>query len=355
MNTKTKTYHSTKPFLLENGATLPSLEIAYTTYGKLNSDHSNVVWVCHALTANSEVFEWWPGFFGEGHFFNPEEYFIICANNLGSCYGTTGPLTFNPDFNNAYYSLFPDITIRDMVNAHELLREHIGIERIHTVIGGSQGGQQVLEWAIHKPSLFENVIVVATNAKHSPWGIAFNEAQRLAIKADRTYYSNSPTGGAKGLKAARTIALLSYRNYTTYSGTQNEEDNEKVNNFKASSYQNYQGEKLVKRFNAYSYITLSQAMDSQNVGRGRESVETALSTIRANTLVIGVSSDILFPVEEQRFIAKFIPGAVYTQIDSFYGHDGFLIEAEQLTEKVKIFYNGIYQSNPTTIGTNATA
>lgn len=345
------TYIYNHPFSLENGATLPSLEIVYHTAGKLNKEKNNVIWVCHALTANSNVAEWWPGFFGEGHFYNPGEHFIVCANNLGSCYGTTGPLSHNGDFNNHWYSLFPDVTIRDMVNAHDLLRTHLGIEKVHTVIGGSQGGQQVLEWAIKDPKLFDHVVVVATNAKHSPWGIAFNEAQRLAIKADRTYFSNSASGGAKGLKAARSIALLSYRNYHTYTGTQQEEDDSKTDNFKASSYQNYQGDKLVNRFNAYSYVTLSKAMDSHNVGRGRESVEKALAQISANTLVIGVSSDLLFPVNEQQFLAKHIPGALYTQIDSFYGHDGFLIESGQLTEKIRNFYAAVQQTQNLTATT----
>ncbi|MFL5752851.1 MAG: homoserine O-acetyltransferase [Bacteroidia bacterium] len=332
------TYIHKGVFHLENGSSLSSLEIAYHTYGELNEEKSNVIWVCHALTANSDVCDWWPGFFGEGHFYDPQEHFIVCANNLGSCYGTTGPL------NSGSYSSFPDITIRDMVNAHDLLRRHLGIEKIHTLIGGSQGGQQVLEWAIKEPSVFEHIIVVATNAQHSPWGIAFNEAQRLAIKADPTYHSNKPDGGANGLKAARTIALLSYRNYNTYTGTQKEDDHSKTDNFKASSYQNYQGDKLVKRFNAYSYVTLTKAMDSHNVGRGKNSPADALGQINANTLVIGVSSDLLFPVNEQKFLAKHIPRAVYTQIDSFYGHDGFLIEWEQLTEKIKSFYASIKQT-----------
>ncbi len=338
-------------FKLENGATLSSLEIAYHTYGKLNKDKSNVIWVCHALTANSDVCDWWKGLFGEESFFNPEEYFIVCANNIGSCYGSTGPLSHNADLNNAYYALFPDITIRDMVNAHELLRKHLGIEKINTIIGGSQGGQQVMEWNIQQPHVFENSILVATNAFHSSWGIAFNEAQRLAIKSDRTYYSHSPTGGQKGMKAARAIALLSYRNYNTYEATQQEEDNEKIDNFRASSYQNYQGEKLTKRFNAYSYVTLSKAMDSHNVGRGRTSVENALKKIQANVLVIGVSSDILFPPQEQQFLARHIPGAVFEQIHSLYGHDGFLIETEQLTNVIIKFKQQI-NNQPLTLTSN---
>lgn len=332
-----KHIHS-KPFPLEGGVTLSELEIAYQTYGALNKEKNNVIWVCHALTANSDVFDWWPGLFGENDLFNPEDYFIVCANNLGSCYGTTGPLTPNTEFNGALYSYFPNITIRDMVNAHDILRQHLGIEKIHTVIGGSQGGQQALEWAIVQPQLFNNLILVATNAVHSPWGIAFNESQRLAVKADRTYYSNNPEGGQKGLAAARSIALLSYRNYNTYGETQKESETDKTDDFRSASYQRYQGEKLVKRFNAYSYVTLSKAMDSHNVGRGRDSVEKALAQVKAKTLVIGVSSDILFPLSEQRFLVNHIPNAFYSTIDSFYGHDGFLIETKKLTTELVKFY-----------------
>ncbi len=347
MSTLQKYTHE-KPFQLEGGVTLSSLEIVYNTYGTLNKEKNNVIWVCHALTANSDVFDWWKGLFGEKDFFNPEEYFIVCANNLGSCYGTTGPLTHNNEFNGALYSYFPSITIRDMVNAHELLRRHLGIEKIHTVIGGSQGGQQAVEWNILHPELFTNLVLVATNAQHSPWGIAFNESQRLAVKADRTYYSNNPEGGQKGLAAARSIALLSYRNYNTYCETQKEDSAEKTDDYNSSSYQRYQGEKLVKRFNAYSYVTLSKAMDSHNVGRGRESVEKALAKVKAKTLVVGISSDLLFPLTEQRFLANHIPVAFYSTIDSFYGHDGFLIETEKLTKELRKFY-GLPEKKATNI------
>lgn len=328
-----------KPFLLENGNQLPSVEIAYHTYGKLNKAKDNVVWVCHALTASSDVFEWWPGLFGENDLFNPKDHFIICANNLGSCYGTTGPLSLNTYTGNQWFSYFPEISIRDMVNAHELLRQHLNIDTIHTIIGGSQGAQQVLEWNVIKPDLFQNTIVIATNAKHSPWGIAFNESQRLAIKADRTYYSNTVDGGQKGLAAARSIALLSYRNHHTYNKSQNEKHDEKLNDFNAASYQRYQGKKLVDRFNAYSYVTLAGAMDSHNLGRSRISVERSLQTVKAKTLVIGISSDLLFPPSEQEFISDNIPGAELSIIDSFYGHDGFLIETIKLTEVIKNFYS----------------
>lgn len=328
-----------KKFQLEIGQSFSKLEIVYTTFGKLNNDGSNVIWVCHALTSNSNVFEWWSGLFGKDDFFNPEEYFIICANNLGSCYGSTGPLSIKDDANEPWFNYFPQITIKDIATSLELLRQHLKIKKIHTLIGGSQGGQIAQEWVLLNNTITENLILIATNAKHSPWGIAFNESQRLAIKADRTYNSNCIDGGKKGLVAARSIALLSYRNYNTYAQTQKDETHLKTNNYRASSYQNYQGEKLVERFNAYSYVRLLQAMDSHNIARNRSySIEAALLEINVPTLVIGIKSDILFPPHEQKLLAKHIKNSEYIEINSFYGHDGFLIETKQITKHIKKFY-----------------
>ncbi len=332
-----QTFIFSQPFKLESGEQLPEIEIAYHTFGKLNTKKDNVIWVCHALSANSNVFDWWQGLFGENCLFNPQDYFIVCANNLGSSYGTTGALSHNKYTNQQWFSHFPHITIRDMVNAHELLRQHLNIDKIHTIIGGSQGAQQVMEWAIFHPSLFKHSILIATNAKHSPWGIAFNESQRLAIKADRTYYSNTINGGEKGLAAARSIALLSYRNYETYNQSQHEKTNEKTNDYNAASYQRYQGQKLISRFNAYSYVTLINAMDSHNVGRGKQSIEKALETITAKTLVIGISTDMLFPPHEQMYLSHHIKNSSLKIIDSFYGHDGFLLETKQLTTIISEF------------------
>ncbi|HQJ21617.1 MAG TPA: alpha/beta fold hydrolase, partial [Bacteroidales bacterium] len=174
-----------------------------------------------------------------------------------------------------------------------------------------------------------------SSAKQSPWAIAFNQSQRLAIEADPTFYNGDPEGGKKGLRAARSIALLSYRTPFAYNTTQHENDDEKVDSFRASSYQNYQGDKLVKRFNVWSYYRLTQLSDSHNVGRGRGGVKNALSTIKAKTLCLGIKSDILFPVEEQKFVAENVQNGVYQEIDSFYGHDGFLIETAKVTEILK--------------------
>ncbi len=330
-----KHYTSKEAFRLENGSVLNGIEIAYHTYGKLNNTRSNVLWVCHALTANSDVESWWPGLVGEGFTLDPKDYFIVCANILGSHYGTTGPLHENPLTGQPHYQLFPELSIRDMVKAHQLLASHLGIEEIEVLVGGSLGGQQALEWAIDEPGRINNLILLATNAKHSPWGIAFNESQRLAIYADRTYYAGGKHGGEKGLSAARSIALLSYRNYATYGQTQSEENDEQSRAFKAASYQRYQGKKLVDRFNSYSYVRLSQAMDSHNVGRDRGGVLKALEKVKANTLVIGIKTDVLFPVNEQQFLARHIQNATYAEVDSLYGHDGFLLEVKKIGELIE--------------------
>jgi len=328
---KIAVFKSQKPFALERGGELNGLEITYTTSGKLNANKSNVIWVCHALTANANPQEWWPGLVGPGKIINPENHFIVCANILGSCYGTTGPLSVNYSTGKSHFSNFPFITVRDMAHAHILLANHLGIDKIELLIGGSLGGQQALEWSIIEPDRINKLVLVATNAFHSPYGIAFNESQRLAILADQTYYHNTPEGGLNGLKAARSVALISYRTYEAYNRTQKEEDPTKVEDFNAASYQQYQGQKLVDRFNAYSYFVLSKTMDSHNVGRNRESVEKALAQVKAKTICIAIASDILFPPVEQAFLQKHIPGAVYEEIDSSYGHDGFLIEAKKLT------------------------
>lgn len=337
-----KNFNYNEPFRFENGAVIDELQIAYHTYGELNSERSNVVWVCHALTANSDVLDWWPGLFGEQDLFNPNDYFIVCANILGSHYGTTNPLSINPSTGEPYYLSFPNFTIRDIVKANQLLADHLGISSIEVLIGGSLGGQQVLEWAVAKTIKINHLIAIGTNAQFSPWGVAFNESQRLAIEADATFFDKKINGGDKGLKAARSIALISYRTYKAYNTTQSETDSDKTDDYKASSYQAYQGDKLVKRFNAYSYWYLTKAMDSHHLGRNRKSVEDALSNISAKTLVIGIPSDVLFPSSEQEYIAKHIPNASYYALESFFGHDGFLIETKTLTQVIQQFLQKKY-------------
>ncbi len=319
-----------RPLILESGHVFPKYHLAYTTYGKLNAQKDNVVWIFHALTANSNAAEWWPGLVGEGKLLNPEKYFIICVNMPGSCYGSTGPLDKKSETGEIYYHDFPFFTPRDMIHSYQPLREFLGIEKIKIGIGGSMGGQQLLEWAIEEPELFENIFPIATNARHSAWGIAFNASQRMSIEADNTWKEKNPLAGMEGMKAARSIALISYRHYETYHASQSEHHIDKIENYKSESYQKYQGEKLGKRFNAFSYYFLSKGMDSHNVGRGRGSIENALKRIKAKTTTIGITTDILFPVNEQKYIAENVSGASFLSINSLYGHDGFLLEYEQI-------------------------
>lgn len=321
-----------QPFTLENGTVLPGIRIAYHTYGEMNAERNNIIWVCHALTANSDVADWWKGLVGAGCLVDPGRYFIVCANILGSCYGSTGPASEDPVTGEPYYSRFPNVTIRDMVQAHILLRRHLGIEKISLLMGGSMGGYQVLEWAVMEREAIERIFLIATSPSESAWGVAVHTAQRLAIEADATWKDATKEAGAKGLKAARAIGMLTYRNYGTFQEKQTDPDPEKIDDFKASSYLNYQGEKLVKRFNAYSYWLLTKAMDSHHLGRGRGGdLIAVLQTITQPTLIIGIRSDILCPLDEQRFMADHMPDTRFIEIDSAYGHDGFIIETAQIT------------------------
>ncbi|MFT4092257.1 MAG: homoserine O-acetyltransferase [Niabella sp.] len=330
-------FNFTQPFILESGAVIDRLHLAYTTYGALNNEKDNVVWIFHALTANSNPHEWWPQMVGEGSIFDPAKDFIICVNMPGSCYGSIAPLDINPSTGAPYYHDFPFFTIRDMVMAYRLLQKDLGIHKIKIGIGGSTGGQQLLEWAVQDTDLFEYIFPIATNAVHSPWGKAFNASQRFAIEADATWNNKEKDAGKKGLEVARSIALLSYRTDTAYNNTQSEVTDELIEGFRSESYQRYQGEKLSARFNAFSYYALTRSMDSHNLGRGRGGAVRALNSIKAKTLALSLEGDILFPPYEQEFLASNIPDAHVKLILSDYGHDGFLLEFEQLTEAIRNF------------------
>lgn len=338
-------FHFEQKFELEAGGILPDLVLKYTTLGQLNKDRSNVVWVIHALTGSSDVTSWWPDLFEPGGPYDPSKYFIICANTLGGCYGSTGPLSLNSTTGKPYFHEFPLITNRDIVRSFDLLRKKMGLEKIHTVIGSSLGGQQALEWSIQEPDTFEHLVLIASNAQHSPWGIAFNEAQRMAIEADSSWKENDQRAGTNGLRAARAMAMLSYRSYEGYLIRQAEKTSSTLDGFRSGSYQRYQGKKLADRFNAFTYWTLSKAMDSHHVGRSRKDIESALGEVKAKTLVIGIEGDLLFPIAEQQYLAKNIPSARLEFIQSVYGHDGFLVEFDQL----KSFVNKFYQRKQSTV------
>lgn len=336
----TQFYRHTEPFTLESGAVLPELTIAYDTYGEMDSACSNVVWVCHALTANSDVADWWTHTVEPNKFLDPARHYIICANIIGSHYGTTGPLHINPATGEPYYGDFPPFTIRDMVAAHRLLASALGISHIKALVGSSVGGFQAVEWAVEEPDFMSRLILIATAAKASPWTIAIDETQRMAIRADQSFGERSADAAMAGMAAARAIGLLSYRGSHGYNLTQqNTDDTLRFEGHRASTYQQYQGEKLCRRYNAYSYYSILNAFDTHDVGRGRGGVEVALKRIKADTLIVGITTDIIFTPDEMRELQRQIAGSRYYEIDSPFGHDGFLVEHEQLNDILYPFIN----------------
>jgi homoserine O-acetyltransferase len=325
-----------KPFTFECGKTVIGIELCYHTCCEYSTDKT-VIWICHALTANSNPEEWWNVLVGKGKFFDTEKYFIICINMLGSCYGSSGPSSVYTDaknkngHENLYLLDFPEVSVRDIVEAHKIVKNHIGIKKIDLIIGGSIGGFQALEWTVSEPDLFKYSVLIACNARVSAWGTAFNESQRMAILADQTFSEQKNiNGGKKGLEAARSMALLSYRSYEGYGLTQTENDDDALFANRACTYQQYQGKKLSNRFDAYSYYSLTKSIDSHNIGRHRGGIKKALSMIKAKTICMGIKGDVLFPVDEQKFLAKHIRAAEYFEITSQFGHDGFLLEYEQI-------------------------
>lgn len=326
-------YHHPEPMKLETGAELPPFTIAYHTYGTLNEEGTNVIWVCHALTANSHVADWWAGIFGSGRLLDPQHYFIVCANILGSCYGTTCPRSVSAETRQPYGMDFPVFTIRDIVQAHDLLRKHLQINEIALCIGGSCGGHQVLEFAYLIPDKIKKIALLVTSARETAWAIAIHETQRLAIQADPTWREDRNEGGAAGLKAARGIGLIGYRTFNAYKDNQTDVD-DRLDSFRAASYIRYQGDKLVRRFYAQCYWFLTKALDTHHIGRGRGGAEEALRQLKMPALVIAIDSDVLIPPSEQQFLAAHLPNATLCEIHSPYGHDGFLIETEAVNTAV---------------------
>ncbi len=349
-------YKHNKEFSLECGATIKEIEICYHISKEFNStkisnnvqDYKPVIWITHALTANSDPTEWWDTLVGRGKFFDPSKYTVVCANVIGSCYGSTCGASYNPESGKPYMLDFPRTTVRDIVKCHEILRVELGIESIDLLIGGSVGGFQAIEWSIISPDVIKNLALLACGARISPWANAFNESQRMTLYSDRTLeqqqfiklekpnecgYIYEPTGGKAGLAAARSIALISYRSYRGYDTTQMDEENALFTH-RAESYQRYQGAKLANRFDAYSYLTMINLSDTHNIGRDRGGIEVALKLIKARVLCIGIDSDFLFPTSEQKEIANGVKNGTLTLISSTFGHDGFLLEWEQIKNAI---------------------
>lgn len=318
-------------FEFESGGSLGRLDLVYHTSDRPYTKGEKVVWICHALTGNSNPEDWWPDMVGKGKLFDPDRVFVVCSAMLCSPYGACGPAAPDPVSGKPLLMDFPRTTVRDIVRANILVRKHLGIECIDLMLGPSIGGFQTLEWVIMEPDVIKRAVFLATSTRVTPFMTAFNESQRMALKADPSFLeAKSVEGGRDGLACARSIALISYRTYDGYNYTQAEQGDDTLFADRAASYQRYQGQKLVNRFDAYSYWYLTYALDSQNVGRGRGGIAKALEAVTARCLVISIDSDVLFPPAHGRLTACQIRNAGYCEISSRFGHDGFLIEAEQL-------------------------
>ena len=351
---------------LDAGALAP-LTIAYETYGTLDEDGTNAVLVCHALTGNAHAgsypapdggppadLGWWDPLIGPGRALDTDRCFVVCSNILGSCYGTTGPTSLDPASGLPYGPDFPAITVRDMVRAQRLLLDRLGVRRLLTVVGGSLGGFQVLEWAAMYPELVASIAPIATALGHSAWSIAFNQVARQAIRLDPAFKEGRYPAGSQpllGLGLARQVAMISYRSAVSFqarfgrqsasAGGGNEGALGQSDDFEVARYLGYQGVKLVERFDANTYLTITEAMDRHDVTAGRGSLADAFAGFRGPVLSLGISSDILYPTSEQRDLAAAFERlgnpTRYVEIDSPHGHDAFLIEWEQLTAALRPF------------------
>ncbi|HVZ40637.1 MAG TPA: homoserine O-acetyltransferase [Candidatus Kapabacteria bacterium] len=335
---------SDEPFVLESGATLAPLVAAYETYGRLNAARSNAIVVCHALTGSAHAAGhdkqgragWWNGLIGPGCAIDTERWFVICPNVIGSCYGSTGPASISAATGSAYGAAFPVITVRDIVRAQRLLIGRLGVQQIHAVIGGSMGGMQTIEWALLYPGLVGRIVPIAASAAHSPWCIGFNAIAREALAL------GAAAGDAEaGLRLARKVAMMSYRSDVEFAARFGRDRQHRPlhgdGGFAVEGYLEHHGRSLAARFSAESLAVLTRAMDLHDVARGRGERDDVLASIRQQALVIGITSDVLYPEHEQRALARAIPNAGYEAIDSPYGHDAFLIEIPRLAALVRPF------------------
>lgn len=343
-----------RPLVLESGARLPHVAVAYEAYGELDASGRNAVLICHALTGSAhaagrhearDVPGWWDPLIGPGKAIDTRRTFVVCSNVLGGCYGTTGPTSLDAQTGHPYGPDFPRFTIRDMVAVQRRLQEALGVRQWRAVIGGSMGGMQALEWAITHPDSVRGLVAVAIGARHSAWAIGLNEVARRAIMADPSWQGGRyalDRQPESGLGLARAIAMLSYRSYDSLEAKfgrerRSEDDDALSSSFEIASYLAYQGVKLVRRFDANTYLGLTRAMDEHDVAAGRGRLDEVLSRVSARTLVMGIASDVLYPEVEQQRLVELIPQARYQRLVSPHGHDGFLIEYPQLAAQLRRF------------------
>ncbi|WP_079434115.1 homoserine O-acetyltransferase [Zoogloea sp. LCSB751] len=347
LSDQTRLFQMGGDFALESGESLPGAQIAFRTWGQLSARADNAVIVCHALTGSADADEWWEPLFGKGKALDPSTQFIVCSNVLGGCYGSTGPTTPAPD-GRPWGARFPRLTIRDQVRAQIALADALGIRRIRFVIGGSMGGLQALEWALLDPHRVGAVVTIAASAAHSPWCVAWSEAQRLALAADPRYrdghYDPSDPPLA-GLAAARAMAMVGYRSPASLTRRFGRSGADEIFGARAADpdvlavqgWVRHHGDSLTRRFDAHSYRVLLDAMDSHDVGRGRGGCRAALEQIRQPVLVGSVPSDALYVPEDQLFLVSQLSRASLIAIDSEHGHDGFLIDAGRFEPAVRRF------------------
>lgn len=325
------TYDYKGRFDFEAGGSLDGLRLVYHCSDRERRPEDKILWICHALTGNSDPEDWWPEMAGPGLPLDPEKYYIVCVNMICSPYGSTCPADINPETGKPWMMDFPKTTIRDIVAANILVRKHLGIESIDLMVGPSIGGFQTYEWTLMEPDVIKAAIFLATSSRVPPFLTAYNESQRMALLSDESFvHPETIKDGVMGLRCARSIALISYRTAAGYNLTQAEKDQDTLFADRAGSYQRYQGKKLSDRFDAWSYWYLAQSLDSHNVGRGRGGECAALASIKARTMVVSIDSDALFPPALGRKSAEAIPGCLYREISSVFGHDGFLINNDEL-------------------------
>ncbi|HMB73631.1 MAG TPA: homoserine O-acetyltransferase [Gammaproteobacteria bacterium] len=325
-------------FTFEDGSTFGAVPVAYQSWGELNDAGDNCVLVCHALTGNTDVESWWGEMIGPGRALDTERDYIVCANVLASPYGSFSPITRDSRTAQPFAAGFPIPTVRDTVNLHRSLLEKLGVRRVRFCIGGSLGGMQVLEWAFHA-DLMGALVPIAVGGRHSAWCIAWSEAQRQAIYGDPHWNAGRYPPNARpdlGLAIARMIAMCTYRSFESFDerfgrtvGTEATGDQ-----YAVEGYLHYQGAKLVDRFDANCYVRLTQSMDTHDVARDRGEYFDVLSKIALPCLAVGISSDVLYPLSEQRELAQHMPNAELAVLDAPYGHDSFLIERARLNEIV---------------------
>lgn len=325
-------------FPLEGGGTLRDVRVEVRTWGRRRA---NATLICHALTGSADADEWWSGLFGAGRLFDSAKSHIVAMNVLGGCSGTSGPTTTDPTTGLPYGGSFPEVTIRDMVRLQALVLDRLGIDHLDVVIGGSMGGMQVLEWLVMFPERVTTGIPIGVGAAQSAWAVAWSHAQRHAIVTDPAFLDGRyppDRPPSAGLATARMMAMVSYRSAPGFAarfGRTTIDDR-----FAVQSYLDHHGEALVRRFDANSYLRLIGAMDSHDVGRERGPREAILRHIDNDVLVVGISSDVLYPVSETRELASAIPNARFAVLDSPHGHDSFLIDTDRLERLVRAHLDG---------------